>query len=372
MRVGILITSVGDFGKSGFYNSQEIGLAKALDRFCEEVLVYKAVNEFEKWTEFKIEGCKHTMLCQIPVRSYGVNGVWDCKVMDNTIDALIYFSDTQISVPKVYKWCNQNNIKMYPYIGIMKSHSTSKIKGTLVNLLFFRNICVYRKCTCLVKTPVVKKKLMDLRVKKCILAPVGLDLTLLNQNFREISVNKLKKKYNLDENNKILLFVGRMIPEKQPIRMIEIFKKLYAEDQRFHLIMIGKGELLDNVKKSAAEVIEAVTFIEQIPNKDIWEFYCMADAFVNLNQREIFGMAILEAMYYGCKVVAWRAPGPEYIIENGQTGFLANNDEEILKYIRKGNVDRNLVRKRVLNSFTWKHIAEKIYLLLQEQMKNEN
>lgn len=26
----------------------------------------------------------------------------------------------------------------------------------------------------------------------------------------------------------------------------------------------------------------------------------MADSFVNLNQQEIFGMAILEAMYYGC------------------------------------------------------------------------
>ena len=50
MRVGILITSVGDFGKRGFYNSQEIGLAKALDRLCEEVLIYKAVNEFEKQT----------------------------------------------------------------------------------------------------------------------------------------------------------------------------------------------------------------------------------------------------------------------------------------------------------------------------------
>ena len=32
MKIGILITSISNFGQSGFYNSQEIGLAKALSK----------------------------------------------------------------------------------------------------------------------------------------------------------------------------------------------------------------------------------------------------------------------------------------------------------------------------------------------------
>lgn len=36
-------------------------------------------------------------------------------------------------------------------------------------------------------------------------------------------------------------------------------------------------------------------------------------------------MAILEAMYYGCKVVAWDAPGPNLIIENGKSGWLVRD-----------------------------------------------
>ena len=44
MRIGLLITSIGNFGQKGFYNAQEIGLAKELDRLfvigCTGALLY--------------------------------------------------------------------------------------------------------------------------------------------------------------------------------------------------------------------------------------------------------------------------------------------------------------------------------------------
>ena len=45
MRIGLLITSIGNFGQKGFYNAQEIGLAKELDKLFDEVIVYKAVSD---------------------------------------------------------------------------------------------------------------------------------------------------------------------------------------------------------------------------------------------------------------------------------------------------------------------------------------
>ena len=45
MRIGLLITSIGNFGQKGFYNAQEIGLAKELDKLFDEVIVYKAIPE---------------------------------------------------------------------------------------------------------------------------------------------------------------------------------------------------------------------------------------------------------------------------------------------------------------------------------------
>ena len=62
MRVGLLITSIGSFGKKGFYNAQEIGLAKALDSLVDEVKVYRLVSvEMENCTE-TIADCRNSKI----------------------------------------------------------------------------------------------------------------------------------------------------------------------------------------------------------------------------------------------------------------------------------------------------------------------
>lgn len=368
MRIGLLITGVSNFGQKGFYNAQEIGLAKALDVFFSEVIVYRAVPKYSVETESVVDGCKNTILRQIPVGAQGINGKWDCSIMDKTLDALIYFSDTQLAVASVYKWCANNNIKMYPYIGVVESHSTSKVKKLIVNGLFVRNISVYKKCTCFVKTSSVQKKLDNKGVKETVVAPVGLDLTLLNHNYEEVSIKSLKNKYSYLENEKVILFIGRMTKEKQPLHMIDIFKRIYEQNSSYKLLMVGKGELLEVVKHAAEGY--PIRFLEQIVNKDIWELYRLADAFVNLNQQEIFGMSILEAMYYGCKVVAWRAPGPDMIIHNGIDGWLVDSDEEVIKKIYDSRCVGEGARKSIIYNHTWTQTAKLISDILEN--KNEN
>ena len=48
MKIGIMVLSIGSFGKKGFYNLQEIGLAKAIDALCDETKVYKLVSMSEE------------------------------------------------------------------------------------------------------------------------------------------------------------------------------------------------------------------------------------------------------------------------------------------------------------------------------------
>ena len=44
MRIGLIVTSIGDFGHKDFYNRQEAGLAKALDALFDEII--RCVNLF--------------------------------------------------------------------------------------------------------------------------------------------------------------------------------------------------------------------------------------------------------------------------------------------------------------------------------------
>lgn len=369
MRIGLLITSIGNFGQKGFYNAQEIGLAKELDKLFNEVIVYKAVPLSAEKSKSLIDCCEHATLYQVPVRSHGINGDWDCSIMDTTLDALLYFSDTQLAVPKVFKWCCKNNILMYPYIGVIESHSTNQWKKKIIDAMFRRNVAVYKKCTCFVKTPIVAEQLGVLGITKTVVTPVGLDISLLHVDYEKLSAGGLKEKYGYSSTDKVLLFIGRFTEEKQPIRMIEILSEIRKKDQTYKLLMVGNGELKTAVENRIKELklADSVQMIDRIPNSDIWELYHMAEVFVNLNQQEIFGMAILEAMYYGCKVVAWNAPGPNLIIENGKSGWLTESNDEVIERILDAADVGEEAHRRILREFTWESSAKKIITVIGDQ-----
>lgn len=366
MKTGILITSISNFGQKGYYNAQEIGLAKAMAKLCSRVEVYKLIPIDQDNKTEKI--CENAELHLIPAKNSGINGVINIEELDKSLNALIHFSDTQFSVPKVYAWCKKNCVQYVPYIGVVESHSTSKLKQLITNLLFQKNLAVYRKCACCVKTPTVQKQLTDMGVKNTTVAPVGLDLDLLHADYETASVSGLKKKYGYHEADKVLLFIGRMIDEKQPVRMIDILAEIRKKDAAYKLLMVGTGELKAAVEARTKELDlqDAVQLIERIPNNDIWELYRLADSFVNLNQQEIFGMAILEAMYYGCKVVAWKAPGPNLIIENGKSGWLTDSTGGVIGKILDTAEVGTEAHRRVLAEFTWESSTKKIFSIVGE------
>ncbi len=365
MRIGLLITSIANFGEKGFYNSQEIGFAKALAKTYDKVIIYRAVSGI-KDPQFSRMDDTNISVVSLPSINFGINGLIKTSHLDKTIDAMIYFSDTQLLLTKVYKWCRTNSVKLMPYIGVIESHSENKIIKKLINSLFLRNLAIYKKTSCLVKTPAVKENLLKRGVNNITIAPVGLDLSVVNTSFRKTDIENLKATHGYEKKDKILLFIGRLVEEKQPIKMVEIFEKLYKADNDYRLIFIGSGHLKNDVLTSIKEknIKQSVNFIEKIPNSDIWEFYRISDAFINLNQQEIFGMAILEAMYYDCKVVAWKAPGPSFIIEDNISGYLVDNVEAIITCIEKSsNVDDD-AHKRIIEQFTWNKTAEIIVGLI--------
>lgn len=367
MKIGILLTSVGNFAPEGFYNSQEIGLIKELEPYFSQIRLYKAIPENAKRMETKIEGCEHTTVSMIPTPKKGSNGLWNCDLMDSDMDALLYFSDTQLVVKKVYRWCQKHNILFLPYIGVIESHSSNRIKKMIMNVLSFRTIQVYKKCLCLVKTPDVGDALKKKGVKRSIVVPVGVDTSLLYANFEVEDVIQLREKYGYHKEDKIILFVGRMSEEKRPLEMIDLYKKLLNQNKNYKLLMVGRGELLPKVKENVKELDEKITIMEQVPNKDMWELYCVSDFFVNLNRNEIFGMAILEAMYYKCRVIAWEAPGPNFILKTKGVGVIVKNENELIEAIKEEKETGQCAHDEICRFYDWKCSAKMIFDLVQNR-----
>lgn len=364
-KIGILVLSIGNFGNKGFYNLQEVGLAKALSAYYREVLVYRLINQEKQENAEKIEGYNNVTVHFIPSGQLGSNGIPDMQKIDTSITALICFSDTQIMLKRVEKWCNEYNITLIPYIGVIRSHSDNLVKQKLMDVLFIRNLAIYKKHKCIAKTPAVVKDLQSSGVRDVVVAPVGLDTDLLVKDYEKTDVNELKKKYGYSSDDKVILFIGRMTAEKQPERMIEIYSKVFEYDKSFKLMMIGNGELESVVQNriNAYGLSSTIQRINKIPNKDMWELYRLADCLVNLNQQEIFGMVLMEALYYECRVIAWDAPGPNYIIRDGKDGWIISNNKTAVEKIL--NREKFNTHDYIENEFTWEKTAEIVYDLLQ-------
>ena len=133
MKLGILCTMINGFGRRGYYNSQEIGLGRALARKGHEVMIYKGIDPSEKEEKVQVE--KNLTIWYLPMKHLGAHGFMDCKYLDPQLKALFCFGDQQIFLPHVYRWCRRRRIPFVAYVGTAHSLD-SNFKSKVMNALF--------------------------------------------------------------------------------------------------------------------------------------------------------------------------------------------------------------------------------------------
>ncbi len=111
-----------------------------------------------------------------------------------------------------------------------------------------------------------------------------------------------------DERTKLLLYAGRLSPEKHVSLLIETAERLTDD---FRLIVAGDGPLREWLENEArARAPGRVLFLGHIGDRSkLIDLYANCDAFIHPNPREPFGIAPLEAMAAGAPLVAPNAGG---------------------------------------------------------------
>lgn len=138
----------------------------------------------------------------------------------------------------------------------------------------------------------------------------------------------LRQKMGVREDEFVLAIVSRIknLRNKGHQDLLEIFKK-YPAAQKWHLLVIGKGkglwELKYQIKKH--HLADRMHCVGHALNVE--ELLNGVDLVVLPSQFETFGLVLAEAMAMEKPVIAYAAGGTPEVVKDGQTGYLVARDD---------------------------------------------
>ena len=365
------------------YNLQEIGLAKALVRKGHICDVAYYCGKEKSHTE-KIEFDKDKSINIHWLHGFNIlrEGIYpDLKKIAKNYDVIQVgghesltscmlnrkFGDKVVNYQGPY-YCKNNKGD------IKKSMIFDK---TILPLSHKKNMIVGTKSV--LATDYLKSK----GVKEVTTIGVGLDLSniikpnsKLGKNEFIETLKKIKKK-----NDKYLLYVGVLEDRRNIPFILEVLKEVVKINKNYKLIIVGKGkpeyiEVCRNLVKEY-KLKDNIIYQERLEQKYMDKLYGLADAFLLPTKYEIFGMVLLEAMYFKLPVFTTYNGGSSTLM-NDKNGVVINNfnskewADEITKLLenkkRLKEIKEN-AHKTIADNYTWDVLADKFLLLYNKRLK---
>jgi glycosyltransferase involved in cell wall biosynthesis len=133
-----------------------------------------------------------------------------------------------------------------------------------------------------------------------------------------------KSQYNIDHNTLKLLYVGRISKEKGLSVLVDAVKKLGDHHKNFHLIVVGEGPYLKEMKTALTN--EPVVFTGYLTGECLSHVYASSDIFVFPSSVDTFGNVVLEAQASCIPVVVTDQGGAKENIILDKTGMIVPSD----------------------------------------------
>jgi glycosyltransferase involved in cell wall biosynthesis len=202
------------------------------------------------------------------------------------------------------------------------------------------------------------------------------------------ATNKLRKKFNLNQEDKIILCVGRIVPQKGIEYLIKAIPLILKRYPGCKVIITGRIKqkwlpyssyeefVEDLIKKLGLE--NNIIFTGEIPKEEMPVIYKLADVMAFPTLHENYGLVNLESMAVGTPVVSTQLSViKEYIID-GRNGLLVPPRnykalaEAVIRLLDDNQLRKRLIKKgyqTVRKNFSPKQQVKKIIEVYKEVIK---
>jgi glycosyltransferase involved in cell wall biosynthesis len=174
-----------------------------------------------------------------------------------------------------------------------------------------------------------------------------------------------------------LLYLGKVKRYKRVDMLVKLMPEILKQVPKARLLIAGWGTfgpyLTDISMKSLVK--NNIKIIGPVSDSEKWELMSKSWVCVNPSLHEGWGIPVIEGNLFGTPTVSFNVPGLSESIKHGETGFLANTEEEFVEYVVK-LLENASLRKRMsiasskwAKNFDWDKSATKFLEVLRKYAK---
>ncbi len=129
-------------------------------------------------------------------------------------------------------------------------------------------------------------------------------------------------RFGIGKDDAVVSTVGRLDAQKDPLMLLEAFKRMLAEVPESHLVLIGDGVLREPIRERAQAMglADRVHLTGLMPPQQVARVLNACDLFALASQYEGMPIAVLEALGCGLPVVSTDVGEVRRVVSNGENG----------------------------------------------------
>lgn len=229
----------------------------------------------------------------------------------------------------------------------------------------------------IVPSPALARVLTEWGVENTRLGELGVDTHLFHPETGDDVRLRTRKTAGASPEQILLLYVGRLSPEKNVTTLFDAFALLASapDGDRYALLVTGDGPERRQLQRLREKHPRVSWLPYQGSGADLADLYRAADLFVHPGVQETFGLVALESQACGTPVVGIRGSYMDRIIFTDQDHWAAENTPEALAEAIRAMARRDLATegteaaRRARRLYDWDRSFERLFAVYGEVVR---